>query len=308
MGYWTNPAPLPTSTSWTSDVLRPTSPRTDPRALVLARWLGRRSVAGSLALVSRIAVFGLVVSSSSALASDPEEATGAGVDSGGPAEPSPTTDTTDGAAPPFEIVVVGEEAVEEARRALIAALGRQGWHLRKQKSDGTLVFKSEQAWKGAVLVGEQGSVRTRRPVVYGTPGFPVVAFNLLPSKKKLHGARKAVVAGVQPELTALHEALQEAAMSDRLAELPARLDALWSDGTPLGGGEPLPDLASRRAAVLDFWASRTETDDGRAVQEVVSDWLRAVVMTSDSPLTDQEIAEAEARRDDGARVLGEQGG
>lgn len=59
--------------------------------------------------------------------------------------------------------------------------------------------------------------------------------------------------------------------------------------------------------MLDFWATRTETEDGRAVQAVVSDWLRAVVMTSEAPLTAEEVASAEARRTDGARVLGELG-
>jgi len=220
---------------------------------------------------------------------------------------SATSATRDDPAPQAEIVVVGEAAVDEARRALVAELARRGWHLHKERSDGTLVFKNEEAWKGALLIGEHGSTRTRRPVVYGQPSFPVVVFNVLPSNKKLRGVRKAVIAGIQPELAALQEALQGMALQGRLSELPARLDALWTDGTPLDGGEPIPDLAARRAAVLDFWATRTETADGRAVQQVVGDWLHEVVMRSEAPLTAQEIAEAEARRHDGARVLGEGG-
>lgn len=127
---------------------------------------------------------------------------------------------------------------------------------------------------------------------------------MVPSKKKLHRSRREVREWVQPEISSLQAAIADRAQRDRVELLLVALDDLWLHGVPLfEDGPPIHHLPARRAAVLNYWATRTESDGGRAMQRVVSDWPIEVVQRSDTPLTDDEIAAAESRRDDGARVL-----
>jgi hypothetical protein len=212
------------------------------------------------------------------------------------------------ASPDEVVVVVGDASPEFAFQRLIDAFGREGWRLKRVRGDGVAVFKHGQQWKGAVLVGPQGSVRVRRPVVHDAGLiFNVAAIGVhgqaLPSKRKLRGPRARVLEGVDAELRGYRAAVSDRAAPAGDAVLLRALDALWRYGTPLRGGEQIPDLAGRRADALDYWASRTETDEGRASQQLVSRWLAEVVQRSAWPLTADEVEAAEARRGDGARVF-----
>ena len=83
-------------------------------------------------------------------------------------------------------------------------------------------------------------------------------------------------------------------LEEVLFALPERLDLLWQQGVRLDGvPEPLVGVASRRAHVLQFWASRADTPAGESVRRAVETWLVDTVQASESPLLDSEILAAE---------------
>jgi hypothetical protein len=135
-------------------------------------------------------------------------------------------------APPDEVVVVvGDASPEVAFNRLVDAFGREGWRLKRVRGDDVAVFKHRQQWKGAVLVGPQGSVRVRRPVVHDAGLFFRGAFisvhgQALPSKRKLRGPRKQVLEGVDAELRGYRTALSESAAPAGEVALLRALDAL----------------------------------------------------------------------------------
>ena len=49
-------------------------------------------------------------------------------------------------------------------------------------------------------------------------------------------------------------------------------------------------MAERRAALLDFWDSRTDTEWGEVIRGGVESFCRGVVQHSDTPFTPEEIA------------------
>jgi hypothetical protein len=202
-----------------------------------------------------------------------------------------------------EIVVVGDGSVAAARERLVGAFEDAGWRVHAERKDGTLVFKhARDGWKGAFLVGPEGSVRTRRPVAYVQAGSifpPVIAANFLPSQKKLKGPRQRTLEAVEPRLEDLADARAREAEDAVAADLIARLDRLWTTGEPLDGGPPLPDPATRRRAALDAWASRTESPAGRRMMDRIALWIDETIQRSPHPLTDDEIRAAEDRRSDG---------
>ena len=210
---------------------------------------------------------------------------------------------------PDETVVVTADRIEaRAFAALIKEFEAKGWRLHRMRSDGFAVFKHSDEWKGAVMVGPQGSIEVRRPVVHDLrAGFGLVVVfvsgQMLPSKQKLRGPRRRVLEGVEGALRDYQQALTAASETAREHQLLGALKALWERGTPLVGDGPPLDHAGRRAAALDYWATRTETAAGRNSQAVVSRWFMEVVQRSERPLTPEEIRDAEARRSDGARVL-----
>jgi hypothetical protein len=127
-------------------------------------------------------------------------------------------------------------------------------------------------------------------------------FYILPSRRKLAPVHDKVLTGIQPELTHYRAVLQETAFQDALYALPGRLDALWEQGAPLEGDQVLETPEARRAAVLDYWATRADTPHGQQVCQVVELWLSRVVQTSQHPFTAEEAEAANARRSDGRRL------
>ena len=206
-----------------------------------------------------------------------------------------------------EVVVIGGRSVKEARGRVLDAFDEAGWRVHKERRDGSTVLRhADDRWKGSFILGAEGSLRTRRPVAYTNAVSifpPAFSANALPSKRKLKGPRARTVAHVQPSLNALHDARAAEAEVAIADDLITRLDRLWATGEPPDGGPILVDAAARRAAVLDLWATRTESAAGRRMMARISDWIEAVIQRSDWPRTPDEIAAAEARRDDGARVL-----
>jgi len=124
--------------------------------------------------------------------------------------------------------------------------------------------------------------------------MPQFTLGSMPSQAKLQGVRDRVVVGINPALLTYREAIQETAFQESLEALERNLDALWELGVPLVQGAPrIEGQAERRAAALDYWASRSDTSHGRRTCEVVERWLVTVVAPSNAPITPEEAAAAE---------------
>lgn len=129
---------------------------------------------------------------------------------------------------------------------------------------------------------------------------PEVATWVLPSKRVLGELQLRVLKVVEPSVSTYRQVLWATDVRDTMATLADRLDALWRDGVSLEGGATVVSPEERRAAVLDYWATRASTKEGRLVCDAVALWLRETVQDSAHPAGTAEIAEAEARRSDGA--------
>lgn len=133
---------------------------------------------------------------------------------------------------------------------------------------------------------------------------PTATFYVLPNERKLASVQVSVLDAVGPHLTRYRAVLDETAFREELDALPDRLDALWTQGVPLSGGAPLDTPAARRAHALAWWATRESSPRGLLETERFEDWFVATVMTSESPATPEELAQAASRRADGRRPPG----
>ena len=212
-----------------------------------------------------------------------------------------------------EVVVVGDGSAAAWREALDTEILELGYREGIRRGD-HVVYRAEDPWKPRIVVYDAGyAVFEREPPhvgpmangPWGTLGSavcipPIVCayFNgWAVSKRRYMGVRDRHTDAIAEELRGWREAVADEAFQWRLDyEIPQALEALWRDGTPLQAGEPaLATPEARRAAVLDFWATRTDTESGRIVQEVVEAWLASVVQPSEWPVTEAE-ADAAAER------------
>jgi hypothetical protein len=243
-----------------------------------------------------------------------------------PAEAAPAPEAERAALPTVQddhetvVLVVGEHVIAEARADVVRKLGILGWRGREAR-DGSFRFSGPEAWMGKARLYPSGDlVFSRVPLTISTPYFPNVQYDAFatihgmpsgpqttnvdvrsPSKAKVEAVQQEVQAAVQPEVAAYREALQRRALGALLSELPARLDRLWTDGVGLDN-QPLATPAARRAALLDYWGSRSDTPEGRAVMRVVESFLRNEVQASEHPLTAEEIEAAQLRRSDDRKL------
>ncbi|MEZ4240659.1 MAG: hypothetical protein R3F59_31810 [Myxococcota bacterium] len=217
-----------------------------------------------------------------------------------------------------EIVVWGQLAIAKARDAVANQLEDLGYKEVKRK-DGATKFRGKYA---TVTFYEDGRLQVGK-VVAGLaappadrteppprPGLPERSapmepgvgpwFWALPSKAKTDPVRAEILEATRDEVEAYVRVVQRTATEEMLQALPDRLDALWKDGTPLsGGGGPIEGADARRAAVLAFWASRTDTVEGQRAAKAVEAWLEATVQPSAHPITAAERTQYEAMRPDG---------
>lgn len=214
-------------------------------------------------------------------------------------------------APVEEVVVWGELARDQARDRLLHRMEELGFRLARRDGD-DLVFRGP-SWTGRSTFHDDGSFTFSRPVVgfrspppeaYTPPpghepplGSPMQmgvgpSFWVLPSGRKLRRLHDQLLDATHAETEAYLAVSRRTELENQLQVLPDRLDALWRDGTPLGGqGAALASPDDRRRAVLAYWATRTDTPEGQRVAEAVEQWLGAVVQTSDHPITDAERSE-----------------
>jgi len=231
------------------------------------------------------------------------------------------------AAPPAdeppgeEITVYGEAEVKRTRAALEALIVDQGYQEGKQR-DGKTIFRPEIPWKPTVVVYDEGFMELKRsPVRWMHPGKqdrPLNNLWCLPpftpmcvriggqvvAESKLTPQKSKVLDEVHEQSEAWRQAIVDQATWTRVnEEVPTLVQATWDQGQPLeGDGPPLEDQAARRRALLDFWASRSDTREGDMVAQVVADFVVEEVQSSRWPVTAEELADAN-RAAAGKRVL-----
>lgn len=229
------------------------------------------------------------------------------------------------AVPAMEITVWGRLAIDQAEDAVVREMEALGY--RTVRKGDRIVFKPPRAWMGAA-VWQDGALTFRRPVagfqpaptyVYEQdlrrqstavdPGGRAMVLDqggaglwVLPSPKKRRAQRMRVREAVADEMAWYTAVVARTALEELVYALPDRLDAVWEQGNPLEGGASLPSREARRRHILEYWATRADTPEGQRVCRAVASWLDAVVQESDSPITDGERTEFEARRPDVLRL------
>lgn len=230
---------------------------------------------------------------------------------------------------PYEVTVWGDLAVKQARDDIVSAIEGHGYRVVR-RSDGETVFRGRPRWRGKITLSDEGALTFDQPLVVLAPTpaeqytqdpryedvstpdpmltepagsgasygpVPVLTVQL-PSERKLQAGRDEIARDVEDEIEAFLAIKRRTTFEGGLLGLPDRLDALWETGAPLAGGSPLATPEARRRAVLEFWATRTDTPEGRRTAEAVEDWLAAVVEAGPDPIPAEERAEFAARRPD----------
>jgi hypothetical protein len=220
-------------------------------------------------------------------------------------------------APVAEMLIVGGPRIAAARAELVASLAAQGWTTRdRTRRDGAIVVAPPEAWMGRMLLHPDGRLDFANPAINldpagaaaipngrtpfadaGPTASPSGQFGMVERSKQV-AVQDALRVAIAPQVAAWREAIASRATAEALAALEKRLVDLWVDGVGLGR-ETLATSVERRAALLDYWATRTDTPEGRAAMRIVESFLRARVQTSSDPVTADEAAAAAARREDG---------
>ncbi len=228
-----------------------------------------------------------------------------------------------------DVTVYGVAAIRAARARLDAKMEDLGWEKREVRPDGSAVYAGPEAWLGAAIVSADGLLHFRRRWVWTTPQRPVemppsgnipyadrVARTGEPGvgvegglhgpagQRKVRAAHDAVREGTVDELGAIRIAIAGTAIADVLAALPARFGRLWSEGEPLAGDRVLATPEERRAALVEWWATRPATPEGLAAQRALVDFVVEVVQRSEHPFGADELAAAHARAPEAPRLDG----
>jgi len=214
------------------------------------------------------------------------------------------------------IIVIGQQQVRAARDAVIREMEALGWKTRR-KRDGRVMMRGPQTWMGKMILNPNGVVDFTTPAIsFGGPTGVDVDYednprgNMDPQtgssgiaigfdgQKKAAAVQAEIRAAVADDLAHWQDMIRKRGFGRMIENLPDRLDAVWTKGEALDGGS-VDTPEAKRASVLDYWASRTDTPEGRLVMRTIEIWLRQVVMNSDHPVTREEAAAAESAREDG---------
>lgn len=217
---------------------------------------------------------------------------------------------------PTEVDVYGRLLVEQAKAEVYSDLLDAGYTERVRKDDVT-VFRHPDPWKGEVHVHDDGWMRVKRQGLQiegrempwakrnsalAWAGCVVwVPLCVRPAgqtmaKRKYRELEARVVGHVQPDVVVWGDRIADVAVFDKVEALPERLEGLWFRGVPLSGDGPaLASVAERKAALLDFWETRTDTEWGEDVRRAVEAFIRGIIQGGDQAFTQAEIDAFNAR-------------
>ncbi len=213
--------------------------------------------------------------------------------------------------PAYEMVVYGERLVDQARREVVETIEELGYDAEVKDQGDRVIYRHPAAWYGEVVLHDDGwmQVKRQRLRVEGRavpwakqknsvgawlgcfvyPWACIRVYGATVSRRRWMGTQTRTVAELAPKVEVLGDRIADLETTRRLASLPDRLEALWNDGTPLEGDEPLTTMAERRQAVLEYWGSRTDTVWGRRVRQSIEDFVEAVVQDGPHAYTRAEL-------------------
>ncbi len=240
-----------------------------------------------------------------------------------PADTPPAEPTEDGfdEEADLTITVISQAAVSDAESKVVRGMEELGWKARRRR-DGIIIFRGPEGWMGKARLHGTGDIDFSTPVLAfngarntgGTDGTQRgfdndvqsgtvgVSTSPLPSGRKVRAAQSEIRDAILPLVLEYRDKIQKRHFGTYVGGIPERLDALWDVGTPLSGDSILTTWRDKRAAALDFWSGRLDSPEGRVVSRTIESWLRNTVQNSEHPVTDEERAAAEARREDGREL------
>ncbi|MCB9675746.1 MAG: hypothetical protein H6737_11550 [Alphaproteobacteria bacterium] len=233
-----------------------------------------------------------------------------------PAEPAPQPKPTKKAPDPDEeeyseeVVVYAQLRVEQAREKVIEDLLDLGYTKVIEKGD-AIVLRNEATWKGDVWLHDDGWMRIKRqPVQVQAPATPwgkknsagawagcvLYPFACVRPGGQLVGTRKfravedRTASAVNPGVSEWSDRVADLAVDTKVDALPDRLQSLWDDGVPMEEGAPtLATVDERKAAILKYWETRTETPWGEAIRQAVEGFVLGEIQGTANEFTDAEI-------------------
>lgn len=210
-----------------------------------------------------------------------------------------------------EVIVYAEERVERARQAVIQELSDAGYDHEVIDLGDRVIYRHGAAWKGEVVLHDVGFVEVRRQPIHAEgarmpwaransplawagcllwPWACIRISGTTVSQRRWRNREARTVQRIQPKVWEWGDRVADLSVEQKVEGLPAMLFALWEQGRPLGGAGPrIETYRARRAALLEFYGSRTDTPWGRSIQDAVASFLDGVVQVSDHPVTAREL-------------------
>jgi hypothetical protein len=228
-----------------------------------------------------------------------------------PVEPAPAPVVSGERPPSEEVVIYGELRVRQARERVERLLEDLGYGADVVDEGDHVIWRHVEPWKGEVVLWDDGWMQVRRqpmrvegrrmpwaetdtPLAWaGCVVWPWLCVRLgggLVGHRKWLGVETKTVGHVHGPVEEWGDRIADLATERTVDTLPPRLEALWAEGAPLTGGPPLATMPERRAALRDYYLSRTDTVWGDAVRDAVRAFVYAVVQTSDAPYPEDELA------------------
>jgi hypothetical protein len=209
-----------------------------------------------------------------------------------------------------EVLVYGELRVIQARQRVEDRLEAGGYSMDIRKDDRT-IYRHVAPYHGKVIIHDDGWMKVRRQglrvegrewefaprnsakawaLCVVTPWRCVRVGGMLVSHRKFQNYRGEAVEGVGDDVAEWSVRIADLAIDRKLEAFDRTLRRLWTDGVPVEGSGRFGTAAERRAALLDYWASRTETVWGERVRDAVAAFIRGEIQYSSDPFTDEEMA------------------
>lgn len=194
----------------------------------------------------------------------------------------------------LEIWVLDERT---ARREVEAALAAEGYQKIERRGPWR-IYDVGGAWRPRIAVHDEGFMVVKRPITNQ------VFLKLMGDWRSSLARQARTVDAVQDDVARWRSAQQQGRFAERLAVLPERLEGLWRHGVAWEASDPhfpaaRPLVATepeRHRVLLDLWATRTDTPEGRLVRDQIARFLVHEVWPFHPPSAD-EIASANARCD-----------
>jgi hypothetical protein len=204
---------------------------------------------------------------------------------------------------PMEITVEGTR-LSTAQLAVHRELRQEGYLKLVRLGQRSYYLQPMKLWKPNVMIHSEGFSRVR-----GVRAMPVMglyqtqesryeaksgwkpAVNTVPfatqSKRQARAQAERLAGQLEPLLAEVRDARWEMARAERAIVLREELNRIWLDG--LGpDGERLPDMASRRSALLARWRDTSEGPAGAWAREIVLSFVESEVQPT-APFSDAEI-------------------